>query len=49
MSYWEPLSPRAALPRALERFGISGSYVDDLNERIRLVTSFTIHQFSPVV
>lgn len=44
----QPLSSGIALTRALERFEIPLSYMDDLNERIRLQTSFTIDQFSPV-
>lgn len=44
----QPLSSGVALRRALERFGIPDSYMDDLNERIRLQTSFTTNQFSPM-
>jgi uncharacterized protein len=44
----QPLSSGIALERALERFGIPASYIDDLNERIRLITSFNIDEFSPV-
>jgi hypothetical protein len=44
----QPLSSGVALERALERFGIPLVYMDDLNERIRLQTSFTLDQFSPV-
>ncbi|MDW9906416.1 alpha/beta hydrolase [Sinorhizobium meliloti] len=44
----QPLSSGVALQRALERFGLAAHYIDDLNERIRLQTSFTIDEFSPV-
>jgi len=44
----QPLSSGVALERALERLGIPASCMADLNERIRLQTSFTIDQFSPV-
>lgn len=44
----QPLSSGVALERALERLGIPQSHFSDLNERIRLQTSFTIDQFSPV-
>ncbi len=44
----QPLSSGAALRRALERFEIPAHYIEDLNERIRLQTSFTIDQFSPI-
>jgi len=44
----QPLSSGVALARTLERLGIPARYIDDLNARIRLVTSFTIDQFSPV-
>jgi hypothetical protein len=44
----QPLSAGVALERALERFGIDRGHMDALNERIRLCTSFTIDQFSPV-
>lgn len=44
----QPLSSGVALERALERLGVPAGYMDDLNERIRLQTSFTIDQFSPV-
>jgi uncharacterized protein len=41
-------TPPCSRCMVLERFGIPASYIDDLNERIRLQTSFTINQFSPV-
>jgi dienelactone hydrolase len=44
----QPLSARVSLGRALERFGIPAEYMEQLDERIRLYTSFTIDQFSPV-
>jgi uncharacterized protein len=44
----QPLSSGVALERALERLGIPRSFMADLNDRIRLQTSFTIDQFSPV-
>jgi uncharacterized protein len=44
----QPLSSRVALERALERFGMPAGYMADLNERIKLVTSFDIDEFSPV-
>jgi pimeloyl-ACP methyl ester carboxylesterase len=44
----QPLSSGVALGRALERLGIDQHYMDDLNRRIQLHTSFTIDQFSPV-
>jgi uncharacterized protein len=44
----QPLSSGVALERALERLGIPLTYMEDLNERIRLQTSFTLDQFSPV-
>jgi uncharacterized protein len=44
----QPLSPGIALERALERLGIPAHHLSDLEERIRLQTSFTLDQFSPV-
>jgi len=44
----QPLSTGVALARALERFGIAAHYINELNERIKLVTSFSIDEFSPV-
>jgi uncharacterized protein len=44
----QPLSSGVALERALERFGIPKGYMEELNHRVRLQTSFTIDQFSPV-
>lgn len=44
----QPLSSGIALERALERLDIPAFFMGDLNERIRLQTSFTIDQFSPV-
>jgi hypothetical protein len=44
----QPLSSGIALERALERLDIPPRYLKDLNEHIRLRTSFTIDQFSPV-
>jgi pimeloyl-ACP methyl ester carboxylesterase len=44
----QPLSSGVALERALERLGIPLTYLAELNERIRRVTSFSIEQFSPV-
>lgn len=44
----QPLSSGIALERALERLGIPASYMSDLNEKVRLQTSFNIDEFSPV-
>lgn len=44
----QPLSSRIALERGLERLGIPAGYIDDLEERIRLHTSFGLDDFSPV-
>jgi hypothetical protein len=44
----QPLSSRVALERALTRLGIPDHYIDDLEERIRLQTSFKLDDFSPV-
>jgi pimeloyl-ACP methyl ester carboxylesterase len=44
----QPLSSRVALERALERLGIPPEYIDDLDERIRLHTSFRLDELSPV-
>ncbi|WP_234843139.1 hypothetical protein [Sinorhizobium meliloti] len=44
----QPLSSGVAPGRALERFGVPASYMEDLNDRVRLQTSFTLDQFSPV-
>ncbi|WP_437292327.1 alpha/beta hydrolase family protein [Sorangium sp. So ce406] len=44
----QPLSGRVALERALERLGIPADRIDDLEERIRLHTSFKLDDFSPV-
>lgn len=44
----QPMSSRVAAERAMERLGIPATYLDDLNHRVRLQTSFTIDQFSPV-
>ncbi|WP_028003324.1 alpha/beta hydrolase family protein [Sinorhizobium meliloti] len=44
----QPLSSGVALGRALERFGVPASYMEDLNDRVRLQTSFALDQFSPV-
>ncbi|WP_353646932.1 alpha/beta hydrolase [Mesorhizobium sp. WSM2239] len=45
----QPLSSRVALERGLERLGIPARYIDDLEERIRLHTSFRLDDFSPVL
>ncbi|WOS67238.1 alpha/beta hydrolase family protein [Sinorhizobium fredii] len=44
----QPLSSGVALERALERKGIPSSYMKELNEKVRLQTSFDLEQFSPV-
>lgn len=44
----QPLSPGVALSRALERLGIGVDAMPELDERIRLKTSYRIAQFSPV-
>jgi hypothetical protein len=44
----QPLSAGVALERGLERLGIPAPYIDDLEQRIRLHTSFTLADLSPV-
>jgi hypothetical protein len=44
----QPLSSGVALERGLERLGIPAEYINDLAERIRLITSFRLDEFSPV-
>jgi hypothetical protein len=44
----QPLSSGVALERGLERLGIPAAYISDLEERIRLITSFRLDEFSPV-
>ena len=44
----QPLSCGVALERALERLGVPAGRLADLEERIRLVTSFRLADFSPV-
>jgi hypothetical protein len=44
----QPLSSGIALERGLERLGIPAEYMGDLEERIRLITSFRLDEFSPV-
>lgn len=44
----QPLSPGVALARALERLGIDADAMPALDQKIRLRTSYTIEQFSPV-
>lgn len=44
----QPLSSGVAMERALERLGIPMSYMTQLDTKIRLQTSFSISQFSPV-
>ncbi|NTS39862.1 alpha/beta hydrolase [Flavisolibacter sp. BT320] len=44
----QPLSAGVSLRKALERFKIPPEYIKDLDEKVRLKTSFTIDQFSPV-
>lgn len=44
----QPLSAGVSLGRALERFNIPATYMKELDEKVRLKTSFTIDQFSPV-
>lgn len=44
----QPLSSRVALERGLERLGIPADHIADLEERIRLHTSFRLDDFSPV-
>lgn len=44
----QPLSAGVSLSRALERFQIPAEYMKDLNEKIKVRTSFSIDQFSPV-
>jgi uncharacterized protein len=44
----QPLSSRVALERGLERLKIPAHYINDLEERIRLHTSFRLDDFSPV-
>ena len=44
----QPLSSRVALERGLERLHIPAHHIDDLERRIRLITSFGLDDFSPV-
>lgn len=44
----QPLSSRIALERALARLKIPPQYIDDLERRIQLITSFRLDEFSPV-
>ncbi|MCC5581726.1 alpha/beta hydrolase [Microtetraspora sp. AC03309] len=44
----QPLSPRVSCERGLERLGIPAGRIDDLEQRIRLHTSFGLDDFSPV-
>ena len=44
----QPLSPRCAMQRRLEHHGAPASAVDDLITRVRLITSFTLDEMSPV-
>lgn len=44
----QPLSVRVAVERAFERMGVDQRYMADLDEQIRLVTSFGIDELSPV-
>ena len=44
----QPLSPGVSLERALDRFGIPQRYLDDLDQRIQLITSFRLSELSPV-
>ncbi|HEX2315614.1 MAG TPA: alpha/beta hydrolase [Thermomonospora sp.] len=44
----QPMSSRVAAERALERLGIPAHHIDDLDERIRLHTSFRLRDLSPV-
>jgi hypothetical protein len=44
----QPLSSGVAIERGLERLGIPAAYISDLEERIRLITSFRLDEFSPV-
>ena len=44
----QPLSSRVALERALARLQIPARYIDDLEQRIRLHTSFRLDDFSPI-
>ena len=44
----QPLSVRVVFERGLERAGIPARYIDDLEQRIRLRTSFTFDDLSPV-
>jgi alpha/beta superfamily hydrolase len=44
----QPMSAGSSLPRALERLGIDKSYMTELDERVRLLTSFHIDEFSPI-
>jgi pimeloyl-ACP methyl ester carboxylesterase len=44
----QPLSPRMVVERGLERRGIPAQAVDELDRRIRLRTSFSLDDMSPV-
>ncbi|MBM0106371.1 alpha/beta hydrolase [Steroidobacter sp. S1-65] len=44
----QPLSSRVALERALERLNIPAHHIADLEQRIRLHTSFRLDDFSPI-
>jgi uncharacterized protein len=44
----QPLSPGMAVERALERRGIPAEYIQELDRRIRLRTSFGLDDMSPV-
>ncbi len=44
----QPLSPRMVLERMFERSGLSLELMDELDQRIRLRTSFTLEEMSPV-
>lgn len=44
----QPLSPRMVLERTFERSGLPAELIDELDRRIRLRTSFTLNEMSPV-
>lgn len=44
----QPLSPRMVVERGLERRGIPAQAIDELDRRIRLRTSFSLDDMSPV-
>jgi hypothetical protein len=44
----QPLSPRMVVERGLERGGIPAGYIEEIDRRIKLRTSFSLDDMSPV-